>query len=130
MLKVQKISISDNRATIKILDDISLENEQRAQLTSLISKRHKHILEHVCVNKHGPKFGDCVATTSLAHILEHLIIDGCISHWQNFEMIGTTKKRSPNLFEIQVTYRDDVELLEIINDSVIELRDLIREVSN
>ncbi len=45
-------------------------------------------------------------------------------------MIGTTKKRSPNLFEIQVTYRDDVELLEIINDSVIELRDLIREVSN
>ncbi len=127
MLRVTKVSIAQSRATIHIVDDCDLDQEQRDRLSELLKAKHPGILEHTCVNSQGPTFGHCLDSTSLPHILEHMIIEKATHLWHDFKVIGCTRKVDERGYEIGVTYRDDVELLSILNDCIIEFNDMIRE---
>ena len=130
MLKLHNITFLPDRATILVEEKRGLSSFERNLLVAKLLERHNNLSNHDCVNSHGPKFGDCIRTTSLAHIFEHLIIEAAIESWPNFKMIGNTKKKTGHFFEINVTYKDDIVLLKIINDSVVELNSQISEVSN
>ena len=44
-------------------------------MKQLLYNRYPKIKEHSCKNSHGSRFDDCVETTSIPHILEHMILE-------------------------------------------------------
>lgn len=74
MLKIDKILFRTDRVEVVVLDEANLTAEARHKFTTLISEQYPEALSQDCRNSHGSKFCDCLETTSLAHVLEHIII--------------------------------------------------------
>lgn len=73
-IKARKITFKSDRVEILVEVNCAFTKEVRLKVADCVSSRFPGILEHACRNSHGPRFGDCINTTSLAHTLEHIII--------------------------------------------------------
>lgn len=90
---------------------------------------------HKCKNADDKAFKDILNTTSLAHILEHMIIDKQIQAHKdyvedkssNIELFGTTKwiDEKQGLAQVEVSFYDDVVALKAIKESQKILNNLI-----
>ena len=72
---LKNITFKEDRALIKVQVEGCLTPKERVVLKQLLYNRYPKIKEHACRNSHGPRFDDCVETTSLAHVLEHVILE-------------------------------------------------------
>ena len=74
-IKLTSIVFKEDRALIKVQVEGCLTPKSRVKLCQLLCKKYPKIVNHACRNSKGPTFGDCVETTSLAHVLEHIILE-------------------------------------------------------
>ena len=80
---------------------------------------------HMCKNAANDSFEKILDTTSLPHILEHLIIDIQVSKSENSaeftqaKFLGTTKwvDKKNGLAEININYFDDIVALQAIKEA-------------
>ncbi|MDO4842222.1 MAG: hypothetical protein Q3982_06045 [Phoenicibacter congonensis] len=152
MLRVEKILFKNDRVEIEILDETHLTSEARLKFSSLVAENYPQILMQDCRNSHGSKFGDCLKTTSLAHVLEHVIIcnmQGTAADFKLFKdtgdkagcdpsvspssshitrsliFVGKTTKMGPNLAKIELKYYDDIHALGAIKRSIEDVNEML-----
>ena len=86
---------------------------------------------HACVNGVGPSFGCVMATTSLPHVLEHLILDEQVRsdtapEAAPFSGITIWLDEDAGRAHIEVSYFDDLTALEAVRTATACLNDLLR----
>ena len=88
-----------------------------------------NLVAHKCKNSNGKKFKEVMASTSLAHLLEHMIIDIQAKH-TNEVLLGTTEWIDENsgLAKIELSYTDDLLCLSAIKDAVSLLNRIIQRI--
>ena len=74
-IKLVEIIFKEDRAIIKVQVQQCLTPQERVCLREALYKKYPNIRNHSCKNSNGPTFGDCVETTSIAHIFEHVILE-------------------------------------------------------
>ena len=152
MLKVEKILFKADRVELEVFDEARLTAKARHKFSELVSARYPEITSQDCRNSHGSKFGDCLETTSLAHVLEHVIICNMQRTAADFNLfeemggkgesdptvslsslhithslifVGKTTKKGPNLAKIELKYYDDIHALGAIKRSIEDVNEML-----
>lgn len=75
-----------------------------------------NLARHVCVNEHGETFGDEIAGTEPAHLLEHVAIELMAqAHGSGEGLMGHTSYTDERgLMVTKLTFRDDLQALACI----------------
>lgn len=78
---------------------------------------------HSCKNDSGPRFADVIESTSIAHVLEHLMIDiqlGDSATPMGSRLVGFTQwiDESEGIAEVQVAFQSDMVALRALRDAV------------
>ena len=84
---------------------------------------------HACVNESGRTFGAVLASTSLPHVLEHLIIDAQAraSAPATPTFVGTTTwlDRDAGVARVEVSYADDLVALAAVKQALATLNGVL-----
>ena len=85
------------------------------------------LARHKCKNSSANNFEEVMDSTSLAHILEHMIIDIQSKH-TNEVLLGTTEWIDENagIAKIELSFTDDLVCLSAINSAVGKLNSIIK----
>ncbi len=87
---------------------------------------------HACRNGVGPTFGAVMNSTSVPHLLEHLMVDAQTRAAQSPQRVfaGTTQwsAESPLVANIAVSYEDDLAALRALKESMAFLNGALREL--
>lgn len=89
--------------------------------------------KHSCKNANNEPLSSVLDTTSIPHILEHLIIDNQIQYRNNEEddvsILGTTEwiNEDEGIAKIEFSFYDDVTALKSINEAQNLLNSLISD---
>ncbi len=119
---VERLAISPGKLTacVRLRPDARYTNPQLAQR---VVADFPQLPLHACVNPHGPTFASVLEHTSLAHLLEHLIIDLQVAQTPDetaatFAGHTTWVSESEGLALITVSFRDDACALRALRDAV------------
>lgn len=111
----------------RIVADIRIADEA-CVLTSedMIDKalcRYPHLLDHACVNNRGETFGAVASRTSVAHLVEHMAIEGQarVSSGAKSLFVGKTSwaNRAKLLARVEISYEDDLVALASLRAAVL-----------
>ena len=147
-IRLVDINFGKERVEIEVKNEGFLTPVERNNFTELLLKKYPEITCQSCRNSKGPTFGDCVKTTSIAHILEHLILselsetatpcrrDPSTSLRSAQDdvrevpasgkvYLGKTSKLSEEVAKIELNYYDDILTLQAITRAAAELNDML-----
>ena len=147
-IRLVDINFGKDRVEIEVENEGCLTNDERNNFTELLLKKYPEITGHSCRNSKGPTLGDCVKTTSIAHILEHLILSelsetmtpcrrdpstplrSAQDDVREFPAsckvyLGKTTKLTEEVAKIELNYYDDILTLQAITRATAELNDLL-----
>lgn len=114
------------------------------ELIRQILAKYPHIADHACVNEHGERFADVMNHTSLAHVLEHMVIDAQVRMTQQAleraaqqgiavsqhkdTFVGTTEwiNKAAGVARVQVSFADDLVALAAFRQATDFLNDLLQ----
>ena len=87
---------------------------------SKVLETYPNLARHVCVNEHGNTFGDDIAGTWPAHLLEHLAIELMAqAHGSGEGLMGHTQLTDEKGLAItKLTFKDDIVALRCVKDAV------------
>lgn len=93
--------------------------------------RYPHLLDHACVNDRGETFGAVASHTSVAHLVEHMTIEGQarVSSGAKKLFVGKTSwtNRAKLLARVEISYEDDLVALASLRAAVLFADHLLRE---
>ena len=107
------------------------------ELISQLEQDFPHLGAHACVNARGSQFADVMEHTSLAHVLEHLVIDLQVQAHRTPDtsdreatFVGTTEwvDKAAGIARVRVSFADDLVALaafrqatEILNKLLVRI---------
>ena len=122
------ITFKQDKAQIDVKFDQCLTPEERIRLRDALYKKYPNIKNHACKNSKGPKFDDCVLTTSIPHILEHMILEE-IKTVSDIVVpslfVAKTTNLGEGLAKIEMKYYDDISTLQAINKATSSLNEML-----
>lgn len=134
-IELTNICFKKECVQIDVKMNTTLNDVQRRKLAEALLQKYPFIKEHACKNSHGPAFGDCILTTTVPHILEHVILEECkkndagnkVSDFsgKNKLFVGKTTNLSEDLAKIELKYYDDIFMLNAINRATTELNNML-----
>ena len=147
-IRLVDINFGKERVEIEVKNECFLTPVERNNFTELMLKKYPEITGHSCRNSKGPTLGDCVKTTSVAHILEHVILselsetatpcsrdpstplrsaqdDAREVPVSGKVYLGKTTKLTGEVAKIELNYYDDILTLQAITRATAELNDLL-----
>lgn len=141
-IELTNICFKNECVQIDVKMTATINDVQRRKLAEALLQKYPFIKEHACKNSHGPTFGDCIQTTSVPHILEHVILEECkkskvsdidydvknkVSDFsgKNKLFVGKTTNLSEDLAKIELKYYDDIFMLNAINRATTELNNML-----
>ena len=134
-IELTNICFKKECVQIDVKMNTTLNDVQRRKLAEALLQKYPFIKEHACKNSHGPAFGDCIQTTSVPHILEHVILEECKDYYaknkvsdfsgKNKLFVGKTTNLSEDLAKIELKYYDDIFMLNAINRATTELNNML-----
>ena len=108
------------------------------RLIEQLVRTFPHIGDHACVNECGDRFADVMEHTSLAHVLEHMVIDLQVQAArrtsQNSQheaaFVGTTEwiDKNAGLACVRVSFKDDLVALAAFRQAIELLNNLVQVV--
>ncbi len=121
-IQVRSITVRTGR----IVAEVSVEDERFRYTTPRIAAfaegQFPDLPHHACVNDSGKTFGDCMETTSVPHLLEHVIISLQVRERNSGDatFIGTTEwiNEQEGLASVEFGFRDDLVALRAFNEAV------------
>ena len=123
---LKNITFKEDRALIKVQVEGCLGPEERAQLKQLLYNRYPNIKNHSCKNSKGPTFGYCIETTSIAHILEHVILEElAFVETRKCVFVAKTSNLGGGVAKIELKYYDDISTLQAIKRATSSLNELL-----
>lgn len=87
------------------------------------------LASHKCKNSKGKNFAQVMDSTSLAHVLEHMIIDIQTKHTDK-ALFGTTEwiDEQSGIARIELTYTDDIVCLSAIKEATNLLNEITKRI--
>ena len=87
-------------------------------IKSALLEKMPTLAAHKCKNSKGKDFTEVLSSTSLAHVLEHMVID-IQSENTNDVLMGTTQWIDENsgVAKIELSYTDDVVCISAIKEA-------------
>ncbi len=121
-ITLERLSISPGKLTawVRLRPDARYTNPH---LAHRVTADFPQLPLHACVNPHGPTFASVLEHTSLAHLLEHLIIDVQVAHTPDetaatFAGHTTWVSEADGLARITVSFRDDACALRALQEAL------------
>lgn len=131
-IKVQSITVKKFR--IVCLVQFTEQKISNSQIKEKLLCKVPSLAEHKCKNASSKTFAEVMDHTSLAHILEHLIIDFQIkkaSENKDFTktLLGTSSwlNKEEGIAQIEFSYFDDIVAIKSINEACNLLKEIISE---
>ena len=128
-VRVESIDIVKGRMIVRVrLREGSRYTDPRIAVK--VMTRFPCVGLHSCKNDSGPHFSDVIERTSIAHVLEHLVIDLQLSN-DNTPMgstfAGFTQwvDEDEGIAEVQVAFRNDMVAVQALHDAVRFLNDIL-----
>lgn len=120
-LEVVSLTVKADRIVARVL----IEQEQFRYMTPAraerLSAQFPTLALHACVNAKGNTFGAVMERTSVAHVLEHLVIETQTRACEDPEavFVGTTEweDEGAGIACVQVSFRDDLQALRAFNNA-------------
>lgn len=111
--------------TVK-LNSIKFSNDK---IKAALLKEMPRLALHKCKNLTGSTFDEVMGSTSLAHVLEHMIID-IQSNYTDEVLLGTTEwiYEYSGIAKIELSYTDDLVCLSAIKEAVDKLNNIIQYI--
>lgn len=127
-LQIDKINFSSDCCTLLISIIGDLETLDRSALETNVKKKYPKIGDHPCINSRGKFFGDCIKTTSLAHVFEHCVLCELAKSesFQGAKFLGQTQNLGPKLAKITLKYYDDIRALRSIKSACENLNEILK----
>ena len=130
---VTDIRVRRDRLVLTVALAGGTPRETTPELAKALVNAVSTLPEHACVNDCGPTFGAVLASTSLPHVLEHLIIDvqARASAPATPTFVGTTTwlDRSASIARVEVSYTDDLIALAAVKQALATLNGILKEAS-
>lgn len=128
---VESIAVQPDRMVLKVRLSPDAPRSMDAQLATQLDRMRPTLKMHACVNDTGPSFGHVIGTTSIPHVLEHLILDEQVRDEaapDDFPFSGITiwLDEGAGLAHIEVSYFDDLTALEAVKTATAHLNELLR----
>lgn len=131
-IKVQSITVKKFR--IVCLVQFTGQKFSNSQIKEKLLDKFPSLAQHKCKNSSSESFVEVMEHTSLAHILEHLIIDFQIkkaSENKDFTktLLGTSSwlNKEEGIAQIEFSYFDDIVAIKSINEAYNLLKEIISE---
>ena len=74
-LAVEAVTVQADRLVLEVALAPSTPRSMDPQLAARLDAMRPSLKAHACVNGVGPSFGHVMDSTSIPHVLEHLILD-------------------------------------------------------
>ena len=112
--------------TGRMVCEVEISDEQlrysSPRLAAFITQQYSDLPHHACVNDRGFTFGDVIETTSVPHVLEHLVISLQVRETEVSDslFIGTTEwlDEREGRARIEFGFKDDLVALRAFNEAV------------
>ena len=108
---LDRMRVRNGRMTLELSWPCDLRIDTTPRIVEAVLEHYPRITSHSCINSYGPSFGDVIAHTNLAHLIEHIVIE---------EQHSLLRQMRPEL------YRDQSRLMLVGTTEV--RRDLCRAV--
>lgn len=128
-IRIKSVSIDEGRLSLDVtIDPAHLHMDP--SIVKVVEEDYPLILGHACRNAFGPTFADVIEHTSVAHLLEHLLIENQISSTDDGEdhvFVGNTEwiDSAKGSAHIEVNFFDDLVALRALKESVSYLNSII-----
>ena len=118
MQNIEITNIVVKKFRIICIVKLNSQKYSNAEIKEALLKAMPNLAFHKCKNISGDNFETVMNSTSLAHILEHMIIDIQSKH-TNEVLLGTTEwiDKSKGLAKIELSYTDDLVCLSAIQEA-------------
>lgn len=114
-LNVRSMKVRTGRLICEVCIDDRRYRYTTPALAAFVTSRYPDLPHHACVNGKGPRFGEVIEATSIAHMLEHIVISEQVrtTSFPSAEYVGTTEwiDEASGLARVEVSFRDDLEAL-------------------
>ena len=125
-IKLLNITFKGDRAQIDVQFNGKLSPDVHNNFIKLLLKKYPSIAGHSCRNSKGPTFGDCVETTSVAHIFEHVILEElAFVETRKCVFVAKTSNLGGGVAKIELKYYDDISTLQAIKRATSSLNELL-----
>ncbi len=114
-LDVEHIAVAKDGITLAVRCEPPHARVSAAQAQEAL-RRLPNLARHVCVNENGQTFGDDIAGTQPAHLLEHVAIELMArEHGSGSGLMGhTSYADDKGVMLVKLTFRDDIVALRCI----------------
>ena len=128
-VSVTDIRVRADRVILSVQLSPEAPRETTPELARALDDAVPTLSLHACVNDVGPTFGAVLGHTSLAHVLEHLIIDAQVraSAPAAPTFVGTTvwTSRDAGTARVEVSYTDDLVALAAVKQALATLNGVL-----
>ena len=121
VLTFRSIHVMTGRLVCEVeIADVAKRYATPALADALCAQR-PNLGRHSCVNDQGASFSSIMGTTSIPHLLEHLVIDIQTERCPDASavFVGTTEwlDEGTGLAKVQVSFTDDMEALRALREA-------------
>lgn len=129
-VRIEKLTVLPGRIACDVVVDTRRPYTDAA-FAARLCERVPTIVRHSCISKQGAVFGDVISCTSLAHVLEHLVIDLQASYGKSSDTLymGTTEwvDEGKGIAHVEVSFTDDLVALRSFRDAMLIINETVIE---
>lgn len=122
-LVLERVVVKPGRLSILVRVAPGVSRETDEALAAYVRRHYPALPHHTCVNGEACVFGPVMARTSIAHLLEHLIIDEQVADPRTprgISLLGTTEwlDERAGLARVEVNFSDDLVALRALRTAL------------
>lgn len=122
-LVLERVAVRPGRLSILVRVASWCPRQTNDALASYALAHYPALPHHVCINGEGSTFGAVLAHTSVAHLLEHVIIDEQVADPRtprDVALLGTTEwtDERAGIARIEVNFSDDLVALQALRTAL------------
>ena len=131
-LSVERIAVREGIVVCDVVRSPAAPARTTPELAADIERACPGISRHACVNGEGDTFAAVIDHTSLAHVLEHLVVHLQVRSeppGSTATFLGTTEPLDAEgrRFRVEVSFRDDLVVLRALREALDLLNGLLAD---
>ena len=122
-IAVERISVKRDRISLLVRVAPGARRYAWPKLANQVVDAFPDLAYHACVNDSGARFVDVLQSTSIPHVLEHLVIDLQVHDSrvpEDVALVGSTEWicEADGLARVEVDYTDDLVALSALREAL------------
>ena len=120
-IRLASLAVKKDRVVARVVISDERYRYTTPHIADLIGQQFPTLAMHACVNATGKTFGHVMECTSMAHLLEHLVIElqtrACENEAAVFTGTSEWLDEAAGVACVQVSFKDDLEALRAFNNA-------------